>query len=114
MSRYSHDIIDGYNGIMALDVRDIPREHRKQAIDQHINDIKEYKLDQASRPARLRYENTVLHAEHIHKLDTDATNKRNMDAFAAQALKDKMDNETRCRNKERARLLARNTQNLWY
>jgi len=110
MSCYNCDIIDGYNGIMSLDVRNIPREHRKQAIDQHLKDIMEYKLEQASRPSRSRYENTVLRAEHIHKMDADATNKRKMDALAAQFTKDKLDNEKRCRNKERARLLARNTQ----
>ena len=88
MSRTASDIEPGYKGIMALDLTDIPHKFRKQAIDQHHNDIGEYKREQAERPERSRYENTVERAECIHHMDAIAADKRRRDAAEAQRLRD--------------------------
>ena len=88
MSRTASDIEPGYKGIMALDLTDIPHKFRKQAIDQHHNDIGEYKREQAERPERSRYENTVERAERIHHMDAIAADKRRRDAAEAQRLRD--------------------------
>ena len=53
-------IIKGYNGIMDLDLTNVPEKLHKEMIKQHQKDITDYKLEQAKMPARLRYENTVL------------------------------------------------------
>ena len=88
MSRSASDIEPGYKGIMDLDLTDIPHKFRKQAIDQHHNDIHEYKQEQAKRPERSRYEYTVERSEHIHHLDAIAADKRRRDAAEAQRLRD--------------------------
>ena len=44
-------IIPGYHGIMDLDVRNMDPRYIKQAIEQHENDIKIYKL--STLPKRL-------------------------------------------------------------
>ena len=72
------NIIEGYNGIMPLDIRDIEPQFRKDAIKQHKHDIAEYVKYQKSLSPRLRYENTVLLAKKIHKLDHDAAVKRHI------------------------------------
>jgi hypothetical protein len=56
------NIIKGYKGIMDLDLSTIPPSFHKETVAQHIKDIQEYKMDQLSRPERLRYENTVVRA----------------------------------------------------
>jgi len=53
-------IIKGYNGIMDLDLTDVPEKLHKEMIKQHQKDITDYRIEQAKMPARLRYENTVL------------------------------------------------------
>lgn len=88
MSCNASDIEPGYKGIMDLDLTDIPHKFRKQAIDQHHNDIHEYKQEQAKRPERSRYEYTVERSEHIHHIDAIAADKRRRDAAEAQRLRD--------------------------
>ena len=56
-------IIKGYKGIMDLDLTNVPVNLHKELIQQHHKDIKDYKLEQAKLPERLRYENTILVAE---------------------------------------------------
>ena len=53
-------IIKGYNGIMDLDLTNVPEKLHKEMIKQHQKDITDYRIEQAKMPARLRYENTVL------------------------------------------------------
>jgi hypothetical protein len=59
------NIIPGYKGIMDLDLTNIPECNKKIIIDQHFQDIKNYKIEQEKLSPRLRYENTV---EKIQKL----------------------------------------------
>lgn len=54
------DIIPGYKGIMDLDVRNMDPRYIKDAIKDHYNDIKLYKLEQSKLKPEHRYENTVL------------------------------------------------------
>jgi hypothetical protein len=70
--RSALDIIDGYKGIMPLDMRDIDPKYRNDAIKQHEHDIAEYIKYQKSLSPRLRYENTVMRAEKLYKIDDDA------------------------------------------
>ena len=51
--------MNGYNGIMDLDLTNIDPKFYKELLDLHRIDIKEYKLDQAKRKAKDRYENSV-------------------------------------------------------
>jgi hypothetical protein len=78
------DIVEGYQGIMPLNMTDILPQFRKQALDRHLNDIKEYKREQLERPKQLRYENTVLHIEHLHEMDRAASAKRHREALDVQ------------------------------
>ena len=54
------DIIPGYHGIMDLDVSNMDPRYIKQAIEQHVNDIKIYTAEQAKLKPEHRYENTVM------------------------------------------------------
>ena len=56
-------IIKGYNGVMDLDLTNIPVQFHRELIQLHGQEIEEYKLDQLSRPERTRYENTIKRAE---------------------------------------------------
>ena len=82
------DIIEGYQGIMPLNITDILPQFRKQALERHENDIKEYKREQLERPKQLRYENTVMRAENIRRLESIASKKRTAAALEAQAVVD--------------------------
>ena len=55
----AHDIIDGYKGIMQLDLCGIDPSNRKILIEQHKKDIITYVEEQDKLPIRLRYENTT-------------------------------------------------------
>ncbi len=61
-SELSH-IIKGYNGIMDLDLTNIPVQFHRELVQLHVQEIEEYKVDQLSRPERMRYENTINRAE---------------------------------------------------
>ena len=82
------DIIEGYQGIMPLNMTDILPQFRKQALERHMNDIKEYKREQLERPKQLRYENTVMRTENIRRLESIASKKRVTAALEAQAVID--------------------------
>lgn len=66
------NIIKGYKGIMDLDLSLIDSKFHKEAKEQHLAEIKEYKAYQRSLPSRLRYENTTVRALKTLKLDRDA------------------------------------------
>jgi|UniRef100_A0A6C0LVM2 hypothetical protein len=74
-----YDILAGYNGIMPLNLHYIPAEHRKNAIDEHLNDIKKYMKYQSELPYHLRYENTIGRICTLHKRDREASEKRTED-----------------------------------
>ena len=70
------NIISGYKGIMPLDLTNIDKNLHPILIKQHYKDIDLYKIEQAQLPEKLRYENTVMRAEKIHKMDEDAQKER--------------------------------------
>jgi hypothetical protein len=55
----SNNIIDGYNGIMPLDLTNIDKKYHKTMIMEHKKNIKDYKLEQEKLPHHLKYENCV-------------------------------------------------------
>ena len=69
-------MIDGYQGIMPLDTRNMKPEYIKQAIEQHEKDIKEYALRQSQLKPEHRYENTILRIQKQHELEVMHLNKR--------------------------------------
>ena len=51
--------MNGYKGIMALDLSAVDPKFHKELIQLHQADIREYKLDQAKRKPKDRYDNSV-------------------------------------------------------
>jgi len=63
------NIIDGYKGIMELDLNFIEPKYRKETALQHSKEIDAYKGEQYNLKPHLRYENTVGRIEKLHKLE---------------------------------------------
>ena len=93
------NIIDGYKGVMDLDLSLVTEKFIKIAIDQHLEDIKEYTKYQSQLKPHLRYENTVMRVAKIHKIDDDAQKKRNKEFYEKQAKDDQKRIELYYRNK---------------
>lgn len=68
--------VEGYKGIMELDLTNVPKKFHSEMVAIHLNDIKEYKIDQAQRPKNCRYENTVLKANKYWELHDREVRKR--------------------------------------
>lgn len=60
------DIVDGYLGIMDLDLTNIPENLKKIMVEQHKKDIENYKAEQYQLHPHLRYENTVIRIQKMH------------------------------------------------
>ena len=74
-------IIDGYKGVMPLDLSGVNPIYHTIMIEQHEEDIKEYNKYQQSLPAKLKYENTTQKAIQLLEkdkawLEREATKKR--------------------------------------
>jgi len=61
------DTIDGYLGIMELDLTNIPENLKKETAEQHMKDIDNYKAEQFKLKPHLRYENTIVRIEKMHQ-----------------------------------------------
>ncbi len=72
----SNNIIDGYNGIMPLDLTNIDKKYHKTMIMEHKKNIKDYKLEQEKLPIHLRYENTIIKVEKQLQLEDYHRRKR--------------------------------------
>jgi hypothetical protein len=70
------EIIDGYKGIMELDLTDIPEYLKKQTVKQHMTDIEMYKVEQSELKPHLRYENTIGRIQKMHKISLMHQQKR--------------------------------------
>jgi len=70
------DIVEGYKGIMDLDLTHVQEELKKQMVDQHMKDIDDYKAEQAKLSPRLRYENTIERIRKLHQIDEEKQKKR--------------------------------------
>lgn len=70
MNKY---VIDGYFGIMPLDLTNVDEKYHKSMIKEHKKNIEEYKLEQDKLPHNLKYENCIqkvykqLEKEEYHK-----------------------------------------------
>lgn len=53
------NIIEGYKGVMSLDLTGTDPKYRKILIEQHYKDIELYKIEESTLPNNLRYENTT-------------------------------------------------------
>lgn len=69
-------IIEGYQGIMDLDLSLVDKNFWPEVIRQHHKEIEEYKKEQAQLPERLRYENTIVKAFQLIETDRKALEKR--------------------------------------
>jgi len=67
----SKEIIEGYKGIMDLDLTNIPENLKKDTVEQHMKDIDNYKIEQALLPIKLRYDNTIARIEKLHKYERE-------------------------------------------
>ena len=60
MNRHLNEkIIQGYHGVMELDLRNVAPEYHDILIKEHKKDIELYKIEQSKLPSKLRYENNV-------------------------------------------------------
>jgi hypothetical protein len=59
------NIIEGYKGVMSLDLTGTDPKYRKIIIEQHYKDIELYKIEESTLPNHLRYENTVERALNV-------------------------------------------------
>ena len=75
------NIVKGYKGIMDLDLNLVPKAFHREATEQHLKDINEYRLEQAKLPVKMRYDNTVVRAEKLHKIDSLYNQKRNKEEY---------------------------------
>ena len=80
------NIIAGYKGIMDLDLTNVPEYNKKIIIDQHYEDIKNYKIEQNSLPSRLRYENTIERIQKQHGLE-DMIRKKKLLKLSEEQIK---------------------------
>ena len=80
-------IIDGYKGVMPLDLTDVDPKYHKIMIDQHKEDINEYNKYQGELPLRLRYENTIEKSINLLKKDQEwfsqLADKKRLEQFEA-------------------------------
>ena len=76
MSTNKMDIVEGYKGIMDLDLTNVREDLKKELVKQHQKDIDEYKTEQSKLKPCLRYENTIGRVKQIHRRDKLAQKKR--------------------------------------
>jgi len=70
------NIIEGYKGIMELDLNLIEPKYRKETANQHAKEIDTYKSEQFKLKPHLRYENTVGRIEKLRKLESSILAKQ--------------------------------------
>ena len=74
------EIIEGYKGIMDLDLTNIPEYLKKETVELHMKDIEKYKGDQFKLKPNLRYENTVERVQKKYESDK-IINKKGLYTF---------------------------------
>lgn len=91
-------IIDGYKGVMPLDLSGVDPIYHAIIIDQHAEDIKEYNKYQQSLPAKLKYENTTQKAIQLLEKDKAWLEKEAIKNRLEQIERDKKYNELTIQN----------------
>jgi hypothetical protein len=78
-------IIEGYKGVMSLDLSMVDPKYHKIMIAQHKKDIKEYVKYQDELPIQLRYENTTEKALNLLQRNrewlTKLANKKQLEQY---------------------------------
>ena len=69
-------IIEGYKGVMSLDLSGVESKYHEIMIAQHKKDIKDYIKYQDELPLRFRYENTTEKSIKLLKTDQEWLKKR--------------------------------------
>ena len=69
-------IIDGYKGVMELDLTNIDPKYHKLYIDQHYQDIKDYNIYQSTLETHLQYENTIVRIQKNNEVERDIIIKK--------------------------------------
>ena len=70
------NILEGYKGIMEIDLNSIDCKYWKEITRQHYEDIRAYKIEQNQLKPHLRYENTIEKVNQIIKIDKEWKTKR--------------------------------------
>jgi len=91
-------IIDGYKGVMPLDLSGVDPIYHTIMIEQHEEDIKEYNKYQQSLPAKLKYENSIERAIQLLEKDKEWLEKRADKNRLEQFERDKKYNELTIKN----------------
>ena len=85
-------IIDGYKGIMELDLTNVPEKFHEEMIHLHYKDINEYKIEQKRRKPKERYEYSVERAAKIYEKDKYYTQLRKIQEELLQQKEDERRN----------------------
>ena len=94
-------IIDGYKGVMPLDLSGVDPIYHTIMIEQHEEDIKEYNKYQQSLPAKLKYENSIERAIQLLEKDKEWLEKRADKNRLEQFERDKKYNELTIKNSKK-------------
>ena len=105
-------IIEGYKGVMPLDLTDVDPKYHKIMIDQHDEDIKEYNKYQNELPLRLRYENTTEKANKLLYKDTEWLNRNSNKKRLEQLETDKKYHERQQRYLQSVQHYELNSKNI--
>lgn len=81
------DIVEGYKGVMDLDLTDVDPKYKKIMAAQHLKDINNYKGEQALLKPHLRYENTIGKIKKIHEKDAYYLRKRMTESEEANRIR---------------------------
>jgi len=92
------NIIDGYKGIMPLDLTDVDKNLHAELIKQHYKDIHLYKKEQSELPKNLQYDNTIARIKKQWKMESYYNTKRIIEAKIQQEKQDKIRLEIYYRN----------------
>jgi len=70
-------IVSGYKGIMPLDLTHVDPKYHKDLINQHSDDIRDYKIYQNSLKPELQYDNSIQRVLNMLERDKQINQKRN-------------------------------------
>ena len=93
------NIIEGYKGIMELDLNLIEPKYRKETAKQHAKEIDTYKSEQYKLKPQLRYENTVGRIDKLHQLESSILAKQANLKLEEQMKYDKQSEKILIKNK---------------
>ena len=78
------EIIEGYKGVMDLDLSLVSDNFKSVAVKQHYKDIEDYKKYQASLKPKNRYENTIERINKLHQYESNMQLKRKKEEIEKQ------------------------------